>query len=85
MIGSWWLLAAGVTGIVTTILFYYITQYYTAGEWRTVRNIAEAARTGPATIIIAGVAIGFETTAIPVLVTCLSFGSLVFLRGRGSG
>ncbi len=78
MIGSWWLLAAGVTGIVTTILFYYITQYYTAGEWRPVRNIAEAARTGPATIIIAGIAIGFETTAIPVLVLVSALGASYF-------
>ena len=78
MLGSLWLLAAGATGIVTTILFYYLTQYYTAGEWRPVRNIAEASRTGPATLIIAGFAIGFETTALPVLVLCGALGGSYF-------
>ena len=78
MFESFWLFAAGVTGVVTTILFYYITQYYTAGEWRPVRNIADAARTGPATIIIAGIAIGFENTALPVLVLVAALGSSYF-------
>ncbi|MDE2862711.1 MAG: sodium/proton-translocating pyrophosphatase, partial [Chloroflexota bacterium] len=55
-----------------------ITQYYTAGEWRPVRHIADAARTGPATIIIAGIAIGFENTALPVLVLVSALGSSYF-------
>jgi K(+)-stimulated pyrophosphate-energized sodium pump len=54
-------------GIATSIAFIYITQYYTSGAWRPVKQIAEASRTGPATNIISGIAVGFETTGLPAL------------------
>jgi K(+)-stimulated pyrophosphate-energized sodium pump len=61
--GFLWFFGAGVVGILTSLAFVYITQYYTSGNWRPVKEIAEAAKTGPATTIISGVAVGFETTA----------------------
>ncbi len=49
-IPSWvWFFAAGIVGLATSIAFVYITQYYTAGAWRPVQDIAKASRTGPAT------------------------------------
>jgi K(+)-stimulated pyrophosphate-energized sodium pump len=64
MMGShWhWFFLAGVVGIATSVVFVYITQYYTSGAWRPVKEIVSASRTGPATNIITGTAVGLETT-----------------------
>ena len=65
---------AGCVGLATSIAFVYITQYYTAGTFRPVKEIAEASKTGPATNIISGVAVGFETTAV----TAITIGIALF-------
>ncbi len=63
----YWFFFCGLIGIGTGIAFVYITQYYTAGAWRPVQEIARASRTGPATNIIIGTAVGFETTALTAI------------------
>jgi K(+)-stimulated pyrophosphate-energized sodium pump len=64
----WWLLGAGVVGIITSFLFVSITEYYTETRYRPVQSIAEACKTGPATNIITGLAVGMQTPALPALV-----------------
>ena len=74
----------GVVGILMAQAFVYITQYYTEYKYRPVREIAEASQTGPATNIIAGIAVGFECTAAPVVVISVAIIASYYL-GLNSG
>jgi K(+)-stimulated pyrophosphate-energized sodium pump len=66
-ISAWfYFFLCGVIGIAMAQAFVYITQYYTEYKYRPVKSIVEASQTGPATNIIAGMAVGLECTAIPV-------------------
>jgi K(+)-stimulated pyrophosphate-energized sodium pump len=79
-IPSWvWFFGAGVVGLATSVAFVYITQFYTAGTFRPVREIAEASRTGPATNIISGTAVGFETTAVTAITISIALFVSYFL------
>ncbi len=80
--GWLWLGFAGITGIVLSIAFVYITQYYTAGNWRPVREIAASTLTGPGTTIITGISIAFECTALPVLAICGALGLSYFFGSQ---
>ena len=79
-----WFGLAGTVGILLSVAFVYITQYYTAGTWRPVREIAAATLTGPATTIITGVAVGFECVALPVLAISVALFLSFFLGSQVS-
>jgi len=91
-IASKWLLGdhylnfffCGVIGILTSVAFVYITQYYTEYRYRPVKYIAEASQTGAATNIISGIAVGMESTGFPVLVIGAAVISSYYL-GLNSG
>lgn len=64
-----------LTGLVTTGLLMWITEYYTMTKYRPVKSISEASLTGHGTNIIQGIAVSMEATALPVIV--ISIGILV--------
>ena len=75
MLGNWWLFGAGVVGIITSVAIIYVTQYYTESRYKPVKEIAEASKTGPATNIVIGMSVGYETT----LATAVIIGAALLL------
>ena len=70
---------AGLVGIITSVIFVFITQYYTEFKYRPVKVIAEGSRTGPATNAVNGIAVGFESTFFTALVIGLALGTSYWL------
>jgi K(+)-stimulated pyrophosphate-energized sodium pump len=69
------LYVSAIVGLVVTFLLVAITEYYTGTRWPPVKSISSASRTGHATNIIEGLAVGMQATALPVVV--LAAGILV--------
>jgi K(+)-stimulated pyrophosphate-energized sodium pump len=66
-LGLW---ACAVIGLIVTGLIVWITEYYTATEYRPVRSVAQSSTTGHGTNVIQGLAVSMEATALPVIVIC---------------
>ncbi|MGD9115980.1 MAG: sodium-translocating pyrophosphatase [Dehalococcoidia bacterium] len=84
MLDNWWLFGAGLVGIAASVIIVFVTQYYTEWRFKPVRSIAEASKTGPATNIIMGTAVGFETTLATALIIGISL-LLSYWMGDMSG
>ena len=62
--GIFW---AIVSGLMAGNVIGYFTEYYTSDTYKPTIKVSQSAETGPATVIISGIALGMKSTAIPVL------------------
>ncbi|MCC7296623.1 MAG: sodium-translocating pyrophosphatase, partial [Acidobacteria bacterium] len=63
-LGVW---LAMIVGLASGIVIGRATEYFTSASYKPTRTVAENAKTGPATVIIAGLGVGMLSTTIPVL------------------
>ena len=81
LIGTYWLaktilpedVGSGVffattAGLVAGVLVGLLTEYFTSHAYYPVRKLADSAKTGPATALIEGLALGYMSTALPIIV-----------------
>lgn len=72
---------AAVVGVVIMVLMVVFTEYYTSTSFRPVKTIAAASETGAGTNVISGLAIGFESTALPVIIIIVGILASFFVVG----
>ncbi|MDG6243737.1 MAG: sodium-translocating pyrophosphatase [Methanolobus sp.] len=72
---------AALVGVAIMVLMVVFTEYYTSTSFRPVKTIAAASETGAGTNVISGLAIGFESTALPVIVIIAGILSSYFIVG----
>ena len=75
------LFICGVIGLIITTLIIVITEYYTGTNYRPVRSIAEASKTGHGTNVIQGLAISMEATTIPAIIIIAGIISTYMVAG----
>jgi len=68
LMGDMRLYYASIVGIIIMVLMVVFTEYYTSTSFRPVKTIAKASETGAGTNVISGLAIGFESTALPLII-----------------
>ena len=78
----WNLYGSALIGLGITFLLVAITEYYTGTRWGPVKSISSASRTGHATNIIEGLAVGMQATALPVIVIAIGIVGAYYAAGQ---
>ncbi|MCI3949199.1 MAG: V-type H(+)-translocating pyrophosphatase, partial [Acidimicrobiales bacterium] len=76
---GWKCLGAVITGLVLAQVVSRLTEYYTSTETAPVREIAESARTGPATTVLSGISSGLESTVFAIIAIAAALGVAIVL------
>ena len=72
---------ASLVGVAIMVLMVVFTEYYTSTSYRPVKTIAKSSETGAGTNIISGLAVGFESTALPVAIIVAGILAAYFVVG----
>jgi K(+)-stimulated pyrophosphate-energized sodium pump len=84
--GGWWRVPMTVAvGVLLAILIDRLTEYFTSTHSKAVKDIKKAADTGPATLILQGVSVGFESSVWSVVVLALTIVASIFIMGTVPG
>ncbi len=75
------LFGAIVTGVVLGFAASKITQYFTSTKTKPVKDIAKAARTGPATTVLEGISLGLESAVWALIAIAVAIGAALVLGG----
>jgi K(+)-stimulated pyrophosphate-energized sodium pump len=78
---GWRMLGAVIIGLVLAQVASRLTEYFTSTETRPVREIAEAARTGPATTVLSGISSGLESTVYAIVAIAGALAVAIALGG----
>jgi len=78
-IGLWFSI---ITGLAAGVIIGKSTEYFTSSEFKPTQDIAAQAKTGPATVMIAGLAVGMRSTWIPVVTIAVG---IIFAYGFAGG
>jgi len=78
---GWRVFAAVTVGLILAQVVSRLTEYFTSTETTPVQEIAEAARTGPATTVLSGMASGLESSVWAVVVIAGAIGVAIALGG----
>ena len=65
---------AMVSGLIVGLIIGLLTEYYTSDHFQPVKQLADASKTGSGTTIIAGLALGYSSTFLPVLFIAIAIG-----------
>ena len=60
-----------ILGLIVGLLIGVITEVYTSGDYGFVKKIAQRSETGPATTVISGIAVGMQSTAVPIILIAI--------------
>lgn len=84
--GGWWRLPAAVAvGVLLAIVIDRLTEYFTGTHASPVNDVKKAADTGPATLILNGISLGFESSVWSVVVIALTIVASIGIFGTIPG